>query len=421
VRALKKTAAPNADADDDTGVSSLTSAQARRATRHDLLLTRIARTGYYRTPRSALRGAQRQCPQRSAERAARRRALSRARWATWHGWTPHRIAHALGLDSATLAQWRRRWTDADDRLNAHTLGAPALIATPSQRLDVLHFLTLHGTEMSVATVHAHFPHLARRDLACLLHCARAEAASVARGGWYRALTWQRAGAVWAMDHTSPPAPIDGERTKILTVRDLATGCTLSAHAVHTDDADSTIAILLSLFIAHGPPLVLKADNGPAFTSHAMREFLAQHRVLLLLSPPYLPSYNGACEAGNGVIKHLAHDLACRHGRPGHWTLDDLEAARLCANRRITNRTHSQSPEQRFAARSTITDTDRDQLSSAVCTARRARLHLLALAKDTPGRTITADALDRQAIADALLGLGILTIRSCRVRLPDKGF
>ena len=293
--------------------------------------------------------------------------------------------------------------------------------TPSQRIDVLHFLTLHGTELSLHTLHAHFPHLARRDLGCLLHCARAEAASIARGGWYRALTWQQPGAVWAMDHTSPPTPIDGDRAKILTVRDLATGCTLAAHAVHTDDADSTIAILRSLFAAHGPPLVIKADNGPAFVARATRAFLIRHRVLLLLSPPYCPSYNGACEAGNGVIKHLAHDLACRHGRPEHWTLDDLEGARLCANRRITDRTQTHSPEQRFASRRTITDADRDQLGIAVAAERRARCALLALAKDTQNRSITADALDRQAIADALLGLGVFTIRSCRVRLPDRGF
>lgn len=383
------------------------------------MLTRITRTGYHRSPRTALRATDRQCPKRTVERKARMRALGRARWATWHGWPPARIARALGLDAATLAQWRRRWQDLGDRLSAHSLGAPALLANSAQRQDVLRFLALHGTELGLHTLQEHFPHLARRDLACLLHCARAEATEVARGGWYRALTWHVPGAVWAMDHTNPPTPIDGDRTKILTVRDLATGCTLAAHAVLTDDAQSTIDILSSLILTHGSPLVIKNDNGPAFTARETRNFFAEHRVMILYSPPYLPSYNGACEAGNGVIKHLAHDLACRNGRPGRWTLDDLEGARLLANRRIVDRTQTRSPEQRFAERLLTTDVDREKLAVAVRTARRLRCAQLAIASDDQSRSITADALERQAIADALLDTGILTIRSCRVRLPNQ--
>ncbi len=34
-------------------------------------------------------------------------------------------------------------------------------------------------------------------------------------------------------------------------------------------------------------------------------------------------------------------------------------------------------------------------------------------------SITADALERQAIADDLQNIGVLTIRSCRVRLPNQ--
>ena len=34
-------------------------------------------------------------------------------------------------------------------------------------------LTLHGTELGRHTLPGHFTHLARRDIACLLFCARA--------------------------------------------------------------------------------------------------------------------------------------------------------------------------------------------------------------------------------------------------------
>ncbi|GDY15121.1 hypothetical protein LBMAG53_39990 [Planctomycetota bacterium] len=78
-------------------------------------------------------------------------------------------------------------------------------------------------------------------------------------------------------------------------------------------------------------------HGPAFAAQATGDYLDRIGAVLLRSPPYCPSYNGACEAGNGTIKRLTHDLAVRHDRPHSWTLDDLEAARLLANRRITDR------------------------------------------------------------------------------------
>jgi hypothetical protein len=51
----------------------------------------------------------------------------------------------------------------------------------------------------------------------------------------------------------------------------------------------------------------------------------------LFSPPRLPRYNGSCEAGIGSMKTRTHHEAFRLGRPGEWTCDDAEAARLQAN------------------------------------------------------------------------------------------
>src|SRR5262249_51455063 len=47
--------------------------------------------------------------------------------------------------------------------------------------------------------------------------------------------------------------------------------------------------------------------------------------------PDVPEYNGGCEAGIGSMKTRTHHQACRHGRPGAWTCEDAEAARLQAN------------------------------------------------------------------------------------------
>jgi hypothetical protein len=50
----------------------------------------------------------------------------------------------------------------------------------------------------------------------------------------------------------------------------------------------------------------------------------------LLSPPWLPEYNGACEAAIGWMKSRTRWIAAQDARVGSWTSDDLEAARILA-------------------------------------------------------------------------------------------
>jgi len=417
VPTVKKTACDNDDQDrGDRGDGALTPARQRRARRHDQRLIAIARTAYHRTPRCFLRGAGRQCAQRGVERTARRGVLARVRWAGWNGWSRGRCARALRLTTATLAEWWRRWDDPTDRLKPSPLGARPLTCSAASRTDVTLFLTLHGTAFGVATLQDHFPALSRRDLACLLHLTRMEVDHVAAGGYYHCITWFGAGRVWALDHTEPPMPIENRYRWVLTVRDLASGCTLAATAVESPDAQSTIDVLRTLCAQHGPPLLLKADNGPAFTSWETRAFLDEHGIELLLSPAYTPTYNGACEAGNGTIKHLMHQIACRHDRPEIWSLDDLEAARLLANHRITDRDQTFTPEERFAVRTSITGDERHRFAMAIAGERERRTADSEIASARGARRMAADALERQAIAAALLGTGVITIRSRRVRL-----
>jgi transposase InsO family protein len=89
--------------------------------------------------------------------------------------------------------------------------------------------------------------------------------------------------------------------------------------------------LAALFRQHGPPLVLKSDNGSAFIAADFEAVLTAWGVEQLFSPPRLPRYNGSCEAGIGSMKTRTHHEAARLGRPGEWTCDDAEAARLQAN------------------------------------------------------------------------------------------
>ncbi len=95
--------------------------------------------------------------------------------------------------------------------------------------------------------------------------------------------------------------------------------------------DVTAGALAGLFAAYGAPLVLKCDNGSAFTGTAVRELLAAHGVELLVSPPYWPRYNGSVEAGIGSLKDRTEAHAGRLGHAGYWTWDDTAAALAEAN------------------------------------------------------------------------------------------
>jgi len=416
---LKKTADANGDAADRAvaPVAVEASRHQRRHRAHQAILHAVLRTAWIRRRRIVTRergGLDAQHTVRANERTVRIRCLARVRWARWCGWRIDDVAAALDIAADTLRAWQAQW-DAG-RLRLRPRGAPVLTATPAQRAELTHFLALHGAGVGVSVLQDHFPGLPRRELACFLFGERARGLAEAQARHYAAVIWQRPGAVWAIDHTEPPTAIDGAFPWVLTVRDLASGATLAAQPVAHADADSTIACLRDLIARHGAPLVIKADNGPAFIAAAFRNDLANRGIALLFSPPYCPQYNGACEAGNGTIKTLTHLIAARHDRPDVWTLDDLEAARCWANRRCTARTQTLTPEQRFAQRVAMSEQERAHFHVAVAAAEQRRRAELDIASPTSQRSITADALRRHAIADALSGLGFFTIRSRPVRL-----
>ena len=86
----------------------------------------------------------------------------------------------------------------------------------------------------------------------------------------------------------------------------------------TEDAGANMALaaLRWLFREHGPPLVLKADNG-VFRAKACQSYVRrQQRVV--------PSWDRLDEDANPPRVRAAR-------LPGEWTCDDLEEARLQAN------------------------------------------------------------------------------------------
>ena len=134
----------------------------------------------------------------------------------------------------------------------------------------------------------------------------------------------------------------------------------------------------------------------------------------------MPRYNGASEAGIGALKVRAHWEAARHGRAGHWTTDDVEAARLQANQMPRPNGHaSLSPETLWKDRSPITHQDRSEFARTVelCRPEAFRRYELSAQEELTVRE--RDAIDRFAVSRALGAHGFLTVTRRRITLPIR--
>jgi len=130
-----------------------------------------------------------------------------------------------------------------------------------------------------------------------------------------------------------------------------------------------------------------------------------------LSPPYTPWYNGAIEAGNGSHGTRTHYEAARHGHPGYWTRDDLEASRLQSD--TTARPwgdRGPTPQDLWSERPPITQSERQVFRNCL-----ENMQELAPADLSDGdvRAVVA----RAAVRRALETLGYLCVRRKRITPP----
>ena len=268
-------------------------------------------------------------------------------------------ASCLSLGRACLDHWRREWRRGN--LVPRRRGRPSADAGGEARAMVEELLVRVGPSVSAATLANIFPELGVKEARCLLGEYR-ENCRDGMKALVTALEWLRPGTVWAMDHAEPPTPVDGEFPQILVVRDLASRHQLCALPQRQATAGATADALEELFVRHGAPLALKSDNGGAFAGLEVQTLLARWGVRQLLSPPYLPRYNGAVEAGIGQLKTRVHIIASQHNRPGRWSADDLEGARLLANRSLRPwGLNGPTPEERWSNREGIGQSERDKL------------------------------------------------------------
>jgi transposase InsO family protein len=316
------------------------------------------------------------------------------------------------------ARTLRRWSRA-------SVVAPAPVGRPVQRSDraareeVIRFLDEHGPHLGVPTLRTCFPALSRAELSDLVRRYRAVWRKRNRLP-LRVLGWSGAGRVWAIDFTGPlSAPTEGARY-VLAVRDLASGRQLLWRAVAAATGEAARLALADLFARHGPPLVLKCDNGAPFTGGEVRALLAEHGVIALYSPPYWPRYNGAIEAGIGALKERTAARAARAGRPGTWTDDDLAGARAEANASPRPwRADGASAEELWSAQEPITAEERAAFGAALASAREARAREAGTCADEEAGVGSEASVARSAIELALCERGYLHYRRRSILPPIK--
>jgi transposase InsO family protein len=274
-----------------------------------------------------------------------------------------------------------------------------------------------GPATGLPTLRDCFPTMPRAELANLLQRYR----RVWRQRYHEylhVLHWQVPGAVWAMDFAEAPRPIDGCYPYLLAVRDLASSQQLAWLPVRSANALEVIRALEPLFVLYGAPLVLKSDNGSHFSADAVHIFLTPWGVEPLFSPPRMPSYNGAIEAGIGSLKTRTDYHATCAGHPADWTFDDTEAARAEANANARPQGPTgPTPDELWEHRRPIAEEERMQFRATVAQQRpRARAER-GLPQDGPWHTNETRAVDREAIRRALEEHDYLLYSRRQIPLP----
>lgn len=354
---------------------------------------------------------------RRRERAARLSAVRLVRWGHGHGLKSEEVARDLGVEGHTLRAWERRWEKS--RLLALPQGRPLRTLSRGQEEAALFALNETQGRVGVAQLMgAVWPPAARSALVDLK--ARWREQAHREGGRLCArLEWTRPGSAWAMDWTDPDAELEGGLyTKILVVRDLASGMQILALACERESGGLVARELGTLIRRHGAPAVLKEDNGGSLVCAEVGLVLDHAGILALTSPPGCPGYNGACEAGIGSLKMCAHHLAAARCGAAVWTCDDVDTARRHVNSRV--RETGLSAEDIWKARRPVGGREREELW------RRYRTHL-AHERELRGIDPAAHperfeqaSLDRVAIAHALEEVGLVRFRSRWIRPPIRG-
>jgi transposase InsO family protein len=146
----------------------------------------------------------------------------------------------------------------------------------------------------------HQDQISRRDLEALTRTVRRELAHQHQAE-LRHITWQVPGLVWSFDDAELVRFAD-HKLYLHQVQDLASRYKFTPWVGEQVLGETVAVHLEQLFLQHGPPLVLKRDNGSTLNQQAVDEVLARYLVMPLNSPPHYPPYNGGMECAVRELK-----------------------------------------------------------------------------------------------------------------------
>jgi putative transposase len=107
--------------------------------------------------------------------------------------------------------------------------------------------------------------------------------------------------VWSYDFVQDRTH-DNRSFRILTVIDEFSRESLATEPRRIFTSIDVIEELINLFILHGRPEHIRLDNGPEFTSKAIRKWLDNLKVVPLLIEPVSPWENRYNESFNGKLR-----------------------------------------------------------------------------------------------------------------------
>jgi len=107
--------------------------------------------------------------------------------------------------------------------------------------------------------------------------------------------------VWSYDFVHDRTK-NGRPLKILTVIDEYTRECLSLRVERRMTSEQVLETLAGLFVYRGVPDHIRSDNGPEFTAHVVRDWLAKVGVKTLYIAPGSPWENGFNESFNGTLR-----------------------------------------------------------------------------------------------------------------------
>ncbi len=362
------------------------------------------------------RGYLRQAKRREEEIAARRAALEHVhRSSVLQGGGMEDIARALEVSARAIRRWAQ--LDREGKPLGAQRGRAALRASPQEREAVIRTIEAQGPQLGLEPLWRAHRKLPREEVRAILGEYREKYAEE-HPMVVSELSWLLPGGVWAMDHTKPPSPIDGDHKAVLSVRDLSSGAQLLWQGESGPRASEVVRDIEALFLTHAPPLVLKCDNGSAFIATALEDLCLKWEVLILWSPPRTPRYNGAIESGIRWMQHRTEHRSTTVGRPGEWKAQDLRTARERTNELPKDSRASTKPRgEVFSTRAGITPEARAAFQGRAREERARERSARGIAPDAALKRHERAEIDRQALCRALVALGYLTITKRVVPLP----